>query len=213
MPLYLRRYEHHYPDDDRGREGEHYVVLSGSMVVGGIRQLSDPRMPGRWQWTGMAAPGMQATGMVDALDEGKHMIASGFRAWCAWAALGEMADARPGPAVRRPAPPISSTKWQPPTYDASRAPLYAMQKLPPLQVTVRSGGLVCGVMDRATRGPEAGQWFWFITGPQARVPGARENDRGLAPTLEDARAGHAAAWGRWLQWAGLVQVQPLTCGR
>ena len=87
-----------------------------------------------------------------------------------------------------------------------------MQKLPPLQVTVRSGDLVCGVMGRATRGPEAGQWFWFITGPQARLPGARESDSGLALTLDDAREAHAAAWRRWLQWAGLVQVQPLTCG-
>ena len=85
---------------------------------------------------------------------------------------------------------------------------YAMQKLPPLQITVKSGGFVCGVMDRATRGPEAGHWF--ITGPQARVPGARERDSGLAVTLEDAREEHAAAW---RQWAGLVQVQPLTRGR
>ena len=88
-----------------------------------------------------------------------------------------------------------------------------MQKFSPLQVMVKSGGLVCGVLDRATRGPEADQWFWFITGPQARVPGARASDSGLAPTLEAARAEHAAAWGRWLQWAGLVQVRPLTCGR
>ena len=115
--------------------------------------------------------------------------------------------------MRRPAAPSSSAKWRPPVYDAARAPLYALQKLPALQLTVRSGGLVCGVLDRAERGPEAGQWFWFVTGPQARVPGARESDYGFAPTLEDAREEHAAAWGRWRQWAGLVQARPLTCGR
>ena len=90
---------------------------------------------------------------------------------------------------------------------------YAMRKLPALKLTVKSGGFVCGVLDCAARGPEAGQWFWFVTGPQARVPGARESDRGWTPTLEAAREEHAAAWGRWRQWAGLVQVRPLTCGR
>ena len=87
-----------------------------------------------------------------------------------------------------------------------------MRKLPALQLTVKSGGFVCGVLHEGARGPEAGQWFWFVTGPQARVPGARESDRGWTPRLEAARAKeHAAAWGRWRQWAGLVQVRPLTC--
>ena len=90
---------------------------------------------------------------------------------------------------------------------------YAMHKLPPLQVTVKSGGLVCGVMDRETRGPEAGSGIGgSVTRRQARVPGARESDSGSAPTLEEAREEHAAAWRRWLQWAGLVQALLLTCG-
>ena len=38
MPLYLRRYRVHYPDDRRA-DDDHYVVLSGSLTVGSVKQL------------------------------------------------------------------------------------------------------------------------------------------------------------------------------
>ncbi len=83
MPLYLRRYHVHYPDDHDRAEQDHYVVLSGSLPVGWVKQLKGPPSDGKWQWQSMAPAGMAGTGMVDSLDAGKHGIATAFRAWCA----------------------------------------------------------------------------------------------------------------------------------
>ena len=61
-------------------------------------------------------------------------------------------------------------------------------------------------LDRATHGPES--WPWFLTGV------SRPHDiwQGYADTEDAAFDDFASCWKRWLDWAGLEQLDILERG-
>jgi hypothetical protein len=131
-------------------------VLIGGLVVGQRTEIDAAPSAGMWQWGRPGAEhGHLCGGLTDEPDEAKAAIGHSFRAWCAWAGVAELPDTKPGPPVRRPKPDPNAF-WTPPVHDLSQAPLYARAKYPPLKKTVRSGELICGVLERLQRGPKAG---------------------------------------------------------
>jgi hypothetical protein len=74
------------------------------------------------------------------------------------------------------------------------------------RVFVRSGELIVGVLNRATHGLES--WSWFLTGV------SRPHDiwQGHGDTEDAAFDDFASCWKRWLDWAGLEQLDMLERG-
>ena len=96
MPLTLRRTADHYselkqPKPDWGPDD--YLVFSGGLIVGTIRQEDAGQQKGKWFWAisgANAGPAVMAiSGHCDTLEEAKTQIALSWRKWLAWANLRE----------------------------------------------------------------------------------------------------------------------------
>lgn len=97
MPLIIRRTADHYADSKEPKPDwgpDHYLVFSGGLIVGTIRQEEAGQQKGKWFWSisGVnAGPAVMAiSGHCDTLDEAKTELAISFRKWLAWAKLAEM---------------------------------------------------------------------------------------------------------------------------
>ena len=96
MPLIIRRTSEHYADSKQPKPDwgpNHYLVFSGGLIVGTIRQEDAGQQRGKWFWalTGVhAGPTVMAiSGNADSLDEAKTHLANSWRKWLAWANLRE----------------------------------------------------------------------------------------------------------------------------
>ena len=78
------------------------------------------------------------------------------------------------------------------------------------RVAVRSGELTIGVLARTTHGEEA--WTWTLTGVHRPDDDPDFVGHGVTDTEQAAFDALAACWSRWLNWAGLEQVEPLESG-
>ena len=202
MPLYLHRCADHYPDHAaRGLTGDAYVVVSGNFVVGHIEPITSGPSAGGWTWGAALGGGLTEGGGAETLELGRATVVRSFRALLARADLAECPDAKAGTPVHDPPPP------QP----RERAPGWERDNpvgvYRPTHLTVYSGEMLIGVLTEISRGPNAGQWSWAMSGTRPNPPGFVW--RGVERTLEEARAAHAACWTEWLRWAGFEQVKPI----
>ena len=205
MPLHVRLRKHHYPHDERLPRLDDYVVLSGGLEVGGFHRIGSGPSEGRWSWAhaiGTDDTTFAAGGYAAYPEVCRTLITLAFRRTLARADLRERPDAEPGPpnratpdAIAEPSPPM-------PPYDRETARWLGMVRSE-RRVFVRSGELIVGVLDRATHGPDS--WSWFLTGV------SRPHDiwQGYADTEDAAFDDFASCWKRWLDWAGLEQLDML----
>jgi hypothetical protein len=164
MPLFPRRVEDHYPDEN-SVHADHVVVLCGGLEVGGWHRVTSGPSGGGWQWgvSITASLGFGAGGRATSPDECKAHIAAAFRKMVARADLRERADAKPGLPRRAPweasiEPPEPSRPYH--AEDHYAGPMVRNE----LSRIIRSGELHVGVLTRASRGAE--RWSWFLTGLQ-----------------------------------------------
>jgi hypothetical protein len=210
MPLFPRRVEDHYPDQ-QPVHADHVVVLCGGFEVGGWHRVASGPSAGGWQWgvSITASLGFGAGGRAPSPDECKVNVAAAFRKMIARADLVERADAKPGPPRRAP-PEASIEPSEPSRPYAGAADRYPGPMVRnELSRTICSGELVVGVLSRASRGEE--RWSWFLTG----LPRPDDPDfvwSGEADTEAEAFDAFARCWRQWLHWAGLEQVGELERG-
>ena len=124
---------------------------------------------------------------------GQTLIALAFRRMLARADLRERPDAKPGPPRRAPPDEIAKPSPPMPPYDREidrrLGPMVRNER----RFFVRSGELVVGMLNRATRGPES--WSWFMTG----VSRPHDEDfvwRGEIEADDEAFDALAACWSR-----------------
>jgi hypothetical protein len=84
----------------------------------------------------------------------------------------------------------------------AQAPPRSRRQRRPLSGLQRRGRV--GAIYRAHNTPDDDRWFWGLNGVE-NGPGPFN---GFVPTLEDAKAEFAAAWGAWLKAAGLNEETP-----
>ena len=174
-------------------------------------RIADGLSEGRWSWgagLGTATANFVATGYATSPDECWTHVARSFRSMLARADLREQPDAKPGP-PRRAADESAALSQSPPSHDRdSDGRLGSMLRVE-RRVAVRSGELTIGVLSRSTHGDET--WTWTLTG--VHRPDDNFTWHGVAAASEeDAFNALAECWSRWLNWAGLEQVEPLERG-
>jgi hypothetical protein len=212
MPLFARAFATHYPDRERSPRLDHHIVLCGCLEVGGFYRIGSGPSEGRWSWgttLGSGNADFIAGGHASHGDVCRTLIALAFRRMLARAELRERPDAKPGPP--RLAPPEANIEPSGPpkpyAHDADRR-LGGMVRNE-RRIAVRSGELICGVLNRDTHGPES--WSWSLTGLH------RPDDenfvwQGHADTEDEAFDALAACWDKWTAWAGLEPLAPLQRG-
>lgn len=96
MPLILRQTREHYCDQPEPKPAwpdDHYVALSGGLVVGIIRGERSGPGSRAWHWSinGVynSAPDSRMSGMAPTLAEAKAQFGESWRAWLRWAGLRE----------------------------------------------------------------------------------------------------------------------------
>ena len=211
MPLYARAFAVHYPDREQSPRVDHHIVLCGGLEVGGFYRIASGPMEGRWSWGATLGSGNAdfiAGGNASHGDVCRTLIALAFRRMLARADLSEHPDAKPGP-PRRAADESAALSQSSPSHDRDEdQQLGSMQRVE-RRVAVRSGELTIGVLSRSTHGDET--WTWTLTG--VHRPDDDFTWHGVAAASEeDAFNALAECWSRWLNWAGLEQVEPLERG-
>jgi hypothetical protein len=212
MPLYARPWDDHYPHDERSPHLDHHVVLCGGLEVGGFHRIGSGPSEGRWSWGAGIGSGdatFTSSGYAARGDVCQTLIASAFRRMLARADLRERPDAMPGPPRRARPDEIAKPSPPMPPYDREidrrLGPMVRNER----RFFVRSGELVVGMLNRATRGPES--WSWFMTS----VSRPHDEDfvwRGEIEADDEAFDALAACWSRWTYWAGLESIAPLQRG-
>jgi hypothetical protein len=207
MPLYVRKSTDHYPDRSPrlGAADTDHVVLCGNLVAGLIERITHGPSGGHWHWGVSLGDGLVAGGRTDAFEACKVPLGAAFRDLLARAGLAEQRDARAGPPQREPPSPADqSTAGQAlPVWSGAEHPVVIHQLG---RFTVHSGELLIGLITELDRVPWVGHWNWAISGTRPNPPGFVW--RGNEKALREARAAHAAAWEKWLAWAGLEQKEP-----
>ena len=211
MPLFARLHAHHYPDAERSSRLDYYIVLSGGLQVGGFHRIGSGPSEGRWSWGAWIGGGIAtftASGYAAHAEVCRTLIALAFRRMLARADLREHPDAKPGP-PRRAADESAALSQSSPSHDRDEdQQLGSMQRVE-RRVAVRSGELTIGVLSRSTHGDET--WMWTLTG--VHRPDDDFTWHGVAAASEeDAFNALSECWSRWLNWAGLEQVEPLDRG-
>ena len=86
MPLIIRRTADHYADSKAPKPDwgpNHYLVFSGGLIVGTIRQEDAGQQQGKWYWAIHGVHGgphvMKISGYADTLDDAKTQLAIEWR--------------------------------------------------------------------------------------------------------------------------------------
>ncbi len=212
MPLFARLRDHHYPDAERSSRLDYYIVLSGGLQVGGFHRIGSGPREGRWSWGAWIGSGIAtftASGYAAHAEVCRTLIALAFRRMLARADLREQPDAKPGPPRRAADESVAYPQSPPPDDCDSDGQLGSMLRVE-RRVAVRSGELTIGVLARTTHGEEA--WTWTLTGVHRPDDDPDFVGHGVTDTEQEAFDALAACWSRWLNWAGLEQVQPFESG-
>lgn len=211
MPLHSRRWEDHYSANGKAPHDEHVVLLTGSLAIGTIYRLRTKGAGGRYRW--VIGLGLERRfidgGTASSMDEGMALVKAAFVGMIARAGLAETTGARPGPPYRHAPLPVVSPSVAP-THDPGLDGLGIQTGCGAKRIAIRSGELVCGILDRNTRGREAGFWSWFLTGLNG-PPSDEFISHGLAYSEAEAFDAFSICWAAWIEWAGLQQIVELRC--
>jgi hypothetical protein len=207
MPLYLRRRRDHYPDDYAQRrftDDTAHVILCGNLVAGSFHQIQHGPSGGLWEWSVAFGGG----GRAETAGEAREKVARAFRANLPRLGLAERPDAKAGPPVYDPPAPNDLThaptehdRW----FDRDNPIIIERPRI----ALMYSGEHLVGIVREIDRTAAAGEWTWEKSGSR---PYAEFEWRGQAETMDTAFDELAACWAAWLDWAGLVQKDPLRRG-
>ena len=212
MPLFARLLADHYLDRPTPRDESKYVGLSGTLEIGGFRFIADGPSAGTWIWgvSLTSSTGFAASGRAPEVEECCRQIGRAFREMLRRADLREVADAKPAPPQRDAVDHHESDQRSWSANDDGRSdrecgPMVRNER----RVTVRSGELIVGLLERSVYGDES--WAWLFDGGLRRP---REDFvwRGTTAAESEAFDAICACWDQWCAWAGVEKIVPLQRG-